>query len=196
MVPGRVTIAVPARHHRPSCDSAEPRGRLSGPAILPQSDIRSTASRRTSRPTRLDSSGPSSPPPSDPTSRREAEECGNCNCGPCKVEAVTRIANALRSEPQRRKTVFFVGEQFPLSRDSAMPTSDRRPGRCCTRHTSPMSRFMPSTRTGSKSPRFRPATTSETTPAREQRIGGSASEEEANRVSLIERQQSLRRSRT
>ena len=41
------------------------------------------------------------------------DQRGDCMCGLCKVAAVTRIADALRGEPQRRKTVFFVGEQFP-----------------------------------------------------------------------------------
>lgn len=40
-------------------------------------------------------------------------ETGECPCGTCKLEALTRIADALGGEPLRRKTVFFVGESFP-----------------------------------------------------------------------------------
>ena len=47
--------------------------------------------------------------------RAEGEDWGSCNCGTCRVEAITRIATALRNEPQRRKTVFFIGERIPLS---------------------------------------------------------------------------------
>ena len=47
--------------------------------------------------------------------RPEGEELGNCSCGVCRVEAITRVANALRSEPQRRKTVFFIGERLRLA---------------------------------------------------------------------------------
>ena len=47
--------------------------------------------------------------------RAEGEEWGNCNCGTCRLEAITRVADALRNEPQRRKTVFFIGEQVQLA---------------------------------------------------------------------------------
>ena len=40
---------------------------------------------------------------------------GNCHCGVCRLEAITRVANALRGEPQRRKIVFFIGERFRLA---------------------------------------------------------------------------------
>jgi VWFA-related protein len=53
--------------------------------------------------------------------RAEGVEWGNCNCGTCRLEAITRIADALRNEPQRRKTVFFIGERVQLA-----PV----PGRC------------------------------------------------------------------
>jgi len=35
--------------------------------------------------------------------RADGEEWGNCNCGTCRVEAITRVATAVRGEPQRRK---------------------------------------------------------------------------------------------
>ena len=50
------------------------------------------------------------------TNKRAAgEEWGNCNCGTCRLEAITRVANALRAEPQRRKVVFFIGERIQLA---------------------------------------------------------------------------------
>jgi VWFA-related protein len=47
--------------------------------------------------------------------RAEGEEWGNCNCGTCRLEAITRVANALRAEPQRRKVIFFIGERVQLA---------------------------------------------------------------------------------
>ena len=47
--------------------------------------------------------------------RQEGEEWGNCNCGTCRLEAITRVANALRGEPQRRKVIFFIGERVQLA---------------------------------------------------------------------------------
>ncbi len=50
------------------------------------------------------------------TNRRlENSEWGNCYCGVCRLEAITRVAGALRAEPQRRKTVFYIGERFRLA---------------------------------------------------------------------------------
>ncbi len=50
------------------------------------------------------------------TNKRAAgEEWGNCQCGVCRLEAITRVATALRGESQRRKTVFFIGEQIKLA---------------------------------------------------------------------------------
>ena len=40
---------------------------------------------------------------------------GDCNCGTCRAQAITRIARALRDEPQRRKTLFFIGERIQLA---------------------------------------------------------------------------------
>jgi VWFA-related protein len=47
--------------------------------------------------------------------RAEGVEWGNCNCGVCRLEAITRIADALRRDSQRRKTVFFIGERLRLA---------------------------------------------------------------------------------
>ena len=52
--------------------------------------------------------------------RAEGEEWGNCDCGTCRLEAITRVADALRNEPQRRKTVFFIGERVPKGRQSSL----------------------------------------------------------------------------
>jgi VWFA-related protein len=50
------------------------------------------------------------------TNKRAAgEEWGNCNCGTCRLEAITRVANALRDESQRRKVIFFIGERIQLA---------------------------------------------------------------------------------
>jgi VWFA-related protein len=46
--------------------------------------------------------------------RAAGEEWGNCHCGVCRLEAITRTAVALRPEPQRRKIVFFIGEHIRL----------------------------------------------------------------------------------
>ncbi len=58
------------------------------------------------------------------------DETPECLCGLCKVEAVTRVANALRGEPQRRKVIFFIGDAAPggPGRD-CNAYLDRRPGR-------------------------------------------------------------------
>jgi VWFA-related protein len=56
--------------------------------------------------------------PTVPADDASAER-GGCMCGLCKIEAVTRIAETFRGEPQRRKTVFYVGERFP-----GYPTGD------------------------------------------------------------------------
>ena len=40
---------------------------------------------------------------------------GDCQCGLCRLEAITRIANALGADHQRRKTIFFIGERIRLS---------------------------------------------------------------------------------
>ena len=47
--------------------------------------------------------------------RAEGEEFGNCNCGVCRLGAITRVAKALSAEPRRRKIIFFIGERVQLS---------------------------------------------------------------------------------
>jgi VWFA-related protein len=47
--------------------------------------------------------------------RADGEEWGSCECGVCRLEAITKVATALAGEPQRRKTVFYVGERLRLS---------------------------------------------------------------------------------
>ena len=47
--------------------------------------------------------------------RAEGQDVGDCNCGTCRAEAITRVARALRDEPQRRKTLFFIGERIQLA---------------------------------------------------------------------------------
>jgi VWFA-related protein len=47
--------------------------------------------------------------------REEGVEWGQCNCGTCRLEAIARVATALRGEPQRRKSVFYIGERLRLS---------------------------------------------------------------------------------
>lgn len=47
--------------------------------------------------------------------RAEGEQWGNCHCGVCRLEAITRVATTLRGDQQRRKTVFFVGERVALA---------------------------------------------------------------------------------
>jgi VWFA-related protein len=39
---------------------------------------------------------------------------GDCQCGQCRLDAITDIANALREDPYRRKSIIFVGSRFPL----------------------------------------------------------------------------------
>ena len=39
---------------------------------------------------------------------------GDCQCGRCRLDAVTDIANALREDPNRRKSIIFVGSRFSL----------------------------------------------------------------------------------
>jgi VWFA-related protein len=40
---------------------------------------------------------------------------GDCQCGLCRLEAITRIANALGADHHRRKSIFFIGERIRLS---------------------------------------------------------------------------------
>lgn len=122
--------------------------------------------------------------------RKEGEEWGNCNCGTCRLEAITNVATALRSEPQRRKTVFFVGERVPLA-----PV----PGPCNT-YLEPATRQMvQATQLANVTVHAVDPNALETTNVHAgddfKPEGGisemAAAQERANREHLIERQQSL-----
>ncbi len=123
--------------------------------------------------------------------RSEGEEMGNCQCGVCRVEAITRVANALRAEPRRRKTVFYIGERFRLA-----PV----PGPC-------NSYLQPATKAMVRATQLANVTVNtvdpnalETTNVHagdsfnpEALVSEQAKQQEAmNRASLIERQQSVR----
>ena len=122
--------------------------------------------------------------------RAEGEEWGNCTCGVCRVEAITRIANALRSDPQRRKTVFFIGERLRLA-----PV----PGPC-NAYLEPATKAMVrATQLANVTVHTIGPNALETTNVHagddfrpERSISEAAAEQErANRAQLIERQQSL-----
>jgi VWFA-related protein len=122
--------------------------------------------------------------------RAEGEEWGNCYCGVCRLDAITRIATALRDEAHRRKVVFFIGERVKLA-----PTADS-----CNSYLEPATRHMLSaTQLANVTVNTIDPNALETTnvhagddfkpsrPISEQ----AAAQEKANRASLIERQQSL-----
>lgn len=122
--------------------------------------------------------------------RAEGEEWGNCNCGTCRLDAITRVATALRDEPQRRKVVFFVGERVQLA-----PV----PGRC-NAYLEPATRKMvQATQLANVTVHTVDPNALETTNVHagddfqpEAVVSeAAASQERANRSHLIERQQSL-----
>ena len=122
--------------------------------------------------------------------RAEGEEWGNCYCGTCRLEAITRVATALRNEPQRRKAVFFIGERVPLA-----PV----PGPCNT-YLEPATRQMvQATQLANVTVHAVDPNSLETTNVHagdDFKPEGSIAEqaalqEQANRAYLIERQQSL-----
>jgi VWFA-related protein len=124
--------------------------------------------------------------------RAEGEEWGNCQCGTCRLEAITRVANALRAEPQRRKVVFFIGERVQLA-----PV----PGNCNT-YLEPATKQMTlATQLANVTVNTVDPNAMETTnvhagddfkPESPGGVSGSArAQEQANRAFLIERQQSL-----
>ncbi|MEP6914972.1 MAG: VWA domain-containing protein [Acidobacteriota bacterium] len=39
---------------------------------------------------------------------------GQCRCGVCTLESITRVADALRDVPQRRKMLLFIGTNIPV----------------------------------------------------------------------------------
>jgi len=122
--------------------------------------------------------------------RGEGEEMGNCQCGVCRVEAITRVASALRAEPQRRKTVFYIGERFRLAPVPGPCNSYLKPATEAMVRATQLANVTVNTvdpnalettnvRAGDN---FDPAT-----PVSEQAV----QQEQMNRASLIARQQSL-----
>jgi VWFA-related protein len=123
--------------------------------------------------------------------RAEGEEWGNCNCGACRVEAITRVATALRAEPQRRKSVFFIGERVPLA-----PV----PGRCNIYLEPATKQMVQATQLANVTVHTVDPNSLETTnvhagddfkPDGIPVSVAAAAQERANRAHLIERQQSL-----
>jgi len=124
--------------------------------------------------------------------RAEGVEWGNCNCGVCRLEAITRIAGALRGESQRRKSVFFIGERVRLS-----PV----PGPCNAYLEPATKRMLNATQLANVTVHTIDPNSLETTnvhagddfrPGDDRAVSEAAKEQErANRASLIERQQSL-----
>lgn len=122
--------------------------------------------------------------------RAEGEEWGNCNCGTCRLEAITRVATALRSESRRRKTVFFIGERIQLA-----PVRG-----ACNAYLEPATRQMvQATQLANVTVNTVDPNALETTNVHagddfkpEPAVSESAAaQEQANRAHLIERQQSL-----
>ena len=121
--------------------------------------------------------------------RGEADDWGSCQCGTCRVDALTAIATALRGEPQRRKIIFYVGERFRLS-----PVAD-----ACNNYLEPATRKMVNaTQLANVTVHTIDPNSLETTNVHAgddfKPEGGPAAagaQERANRAFLIERQQSL-----
>jgi VWFA-related protein len=44
----------------------------------------------------------------------DAGNPGQCRCGVCTLESITRVADALRDVPQRRKMLLFIGTSIPV----------------------------------------------------------------------------------
>jgi VWFA-related protein len=55
----------------------------------------------------------------------EGYESGGCLCGLCVLEAIARVADAVRDVPGRRKSVMFIGSYFRSSESMDGPTSLR-----------------------------------------------------------------------
>ena len=121
--------------------------------------------------------------------RAEGEEWGSCECGVCRVEAITRVANAFRGDAQRRKTIFYVGERLRLS-----PVE----GQCNTYLEPATKQMVQATQLAHVTVNTVDPNSLETTNVRagddffpEGATAAAASQERANRAFLIERQQSL-----
>jgi VWFA-related protein len=121
----------------------------------------------------------------------EGEPTGGCYCGACRVDAITRLATALRGEPQRRKVVFFVGERLRLAPVADGCNGDLEPATKRMLHAAqvanvtvhtvdPNSLETTNVRAGDDfKPQGRPISEA------------AAEQERANRAHLVERQQSL-----
>jgi VWFA-related protein len=122
--------------------------------------------------------------------RADGEEWGNCQCGMCRLEAITRVATSLRDETQRRKTIFFIGERVRLA-----PVAGP-----CQAYLEPATKAMVhATQLASVTVHTVDPNSLETTNVHagddfmpDRPISEAAAEQErANRAQLIERQQSL-----
>jgi VWFA-related protein len=122
--------------------------------------------------------------------RAEGEESGDCNCGTCRLEAITRVANALRRESQRRKVIFFIGERVQLA-----PVAGQ-----CNAYLEPATKqMMLATQLANVTVNTVDPNAMETTSVHagddfrpEPAVSEAAkAQEQANRAFLIERQQSL-----
>jgi VWFA-related protein len=51
----------------------------------------------------------------DPLSLQPEFETGECQCGVCTFEAITRVARAVEREPEREKLLLFIGEGLPVA---------------------------------------------------------------------------------
>jgi len=122
--------------------------------------------------------------------RAEGEGWGNCNCGTCRLDAITRVANALSGERQRRKVIFFIGERVQLA-----PVTGQ-----CNAYLEPATKqMMQATQLANVTVNTVDPNAMETTNVHagddfkpEPSVSAAAkAQEEANRAFLIERQQSL-----
>jgi VWFA-related protein len=122
--------------------------------------------------------------------RAEGEEWGNCQCGVCRLEAITRVATALGSEPQRRKAVFFIGERVRLAPVPGPCNADLEPATRRMLNATQLANVTVHTVDPNALETTNVHAGDDFTPDRP--ISEAAAEQErANRASLIERQQSL-----
>jgi VWFA-related protein len=118
---------------------------------------------------------------------RDDFERGECQCGVCSLEAITSIARALQREPQRRKTVLFVGERIAL-----YPSQND----ACNVYLKPKTdEMLRAVHLGNVSVHaIDPSGLETTAPGAEVRVPGrfAAAVERANRAVLLHRQNTLR----